>query len=74
VTVQARLAKNVASAFGREDYVPVRLRDEGGEVMAEPVYGKSNLIHTLVRADGLITIPLNVGGLSAGQMVAVRRF
>ena len=74
VTVQARLAKNVASAFGREDYVPVRLRDEGGEAMAEPVYGKSNLIYTLVRADGLITIPLNVGGLSAGQMVEVRRF
>jgi molybdopterin molybdotransferase len=74
VTVQARLAKNIASAFGREDYVPVRLREEGSEVVADPVYGKSNLIYTLVRADGLMTIPLNVGGLSAGQTVTVRRF
>jgi molybdopterin molybdotransferase len=73
-TVQARLAKNVASAFGREDYVPVRLLEEGGEVLAEPVYGKSNLIYTLIKAHGLITIPLNVGGLSAGQTVEVRRF
>ncbi|MGH7433443.1 MAG: gephyrin-like molybdotransferase Glp, partial [Candidatus Methylomirabilales bacterium] len=69
-----RLTKNVASAFGREDYVPVRLLEQGDEVLAEPVYGKSNLIYTLVRAHGLITIPLNVGGLSADQTVEVRRF
>ncbi len=73
-TVQARLTKNVASAFGREDYVPVRLLEQGGEVLAEPVYGKSNLIYTLVKAHGLITISLNVGGLSAGETVEVRRF
>jgi len=73
-TVRARLTKNVASAFGREDYVPVRLLEEGGEVLAEPVYGKSNLIYTLIKGHGLITIPLNVGGLSAGQTVEVRRF
>lgn len=73
-TVRARLTKNVASAFGREDYVPVRLLEQGDEVLAEPVYGKSNLIYTLVRAHGLITIPLNVGGLSADQTVEVRRF
>jgi len=73
-TVRARLTKNVASAFGREDYVPVRLLEQGGEVLAEPVYGKSNLIYTLIKAHGLITIPLNVGGLSAGETVEVRRF
>lgn len=72
--VRARLTKNVASAFGREDYVPVRLLEQGGEVLAEPVYGKSNLIYTLIKAHGLIAVPLNVGGLSADQTVEVRRF
>jgi molybdopterin molybdotransferase len=74
LTVRARLAKNVASAFGREDYIPVRLQERGGEFLAEPVFGKSSLIFTLMKAHGLITIPLDVGGLSAGQMVDVRRF
>ncbi|HET7852943.1 MAG TPA: gephyrin-like molybdotransferase Glp [Candidatus Methylomirabilis sp.] len=74
LTVRARLAKNVASIFGREDHIPVRLLERGGEFLAEPVFGKSSLIFTLVKAHGLITIPLDVGGLSAGQMVEVRRF
>lgn len=74
VTVQARLTRNIASTFGREDYVPVRLIDEEEELRAEPVFGKSNLIYTLVKAHGLVTIPLNAGGLSAGEKVEVRRF
>jgi molybdopterin molybdotransferase len=74
VTVQARLTKNIASTFGREDYVPVRLLEEEGELLAEPVFGKSNLIYILVKAHGLVVIPLDVGGLSAGQVVEVRRF
>lgn len=74
VTVQARLTRNIASAFGREDYVPVRLVAEEDELLAEPIFGKSNLIYILVKAHGLIVIPLDVGGLSAGQTVDVRRF
>ncbi len=74
VTVQARLTKNIASTFGREDYIPVRLVEREGEFLAEPVFGKSSLIFTLMKAHGLITIPLDVGGLSAGQMVEIRRF
>ncbi len=66
--------KNVASAFGREDYIPVRLLEDGGERLAEPIFGKSNLISTVIRAGGLVTIPLDSGGLPAGQIVQVRRF
>ena len=39
-----------------------------------PIFGKSNLIYTLVRADGLIVVPLNMGGLVAGELVEVRLF
>ena len=74
VTVQARLTRNIASAFGREDYVPVRLIAEEDKQLAEPVFGKSNLIYILVKAHGFVVIPLDVGGLSAGQTVEVRRF
>ncbi len=34
--------------------MPVRLVERGGEVWAEPVLGKSNLIYTLVSADGIV--------------------
>ena len=46
----------------------------GGELFAEPIFGKSNLIFTLVRADGLIHIPLNANGASEGEVVEVKLF
>ncbi len=69
-SVTARLARNIASATGREDYIQVRLQDG----KAIPVFGKSNLIFTLVRADGMLKIPLDVGGLAAGAEVEVILF
>ncbi len=73
-TVVARLTHNIASAPGREDYVQVRLKEEAGEILAEPIFGKSNLIFTLIRADGTVKVSLNKGGLSAGEMVEVHIF
>lgn len=42
--------------------------------MAEPVFGKSNLIFTLIRADGLVKVPLDKAGLYAGEEANVRLF
>jgi molybdopterin molybdotransferase len=70
----ARLGKNLASVPGREDYIQVRLEQRGGELWAEPVFGKSNLIYTLVRSDGLVKIDLDRSGLSTGDQVEVRLF
>jgi molybdopterin molybdotransferase len=71
----ARLTINLPSQAGREDWVPVKLISplKGGsrEVQAEPIFGKSNLIFTLARADGLLKIPADANGLAAGEMVDV---
>lgn len=72
--VWARLAQNVPSESGREDYVPARLEETADGLLAYPVFGKSNLIYTLVQADGLIKVPINRGGLLAGDLVEVRLF
>jgi len=64
--LRARVAVNVPSVAGREDHVPVRLVDRDGEMWAEPVFGKSNLIFTLVGAHGLLKVPLNTTGLREG--------
>ncbi len=73
-TVTARLAANVASQTGREDYQPVRLIREGGLWIAEPVHGRSNLIFTLVRSVGMVRIPPESTGLEAGADVEVMLF
>ena len=69
--IQARLSLNIASQAGREDWVPVRLMAGEGGMLAEPVFGKSNLIFTLVRADGMVRIPPDATGLAAGELVEV---
>jgi molybdopterin molybdotransferase len=70
-SVTARLAINLASQAGREDWVPVRLLSSLSGWLAEPVFSKSNLIFSLTRADGLVRIPADANGLAAGEMVEV---
>jgi molybdopterin molybdotransferase len=71
---QAVLSRNISSAPGREDYVPVRISEREGRLCAEPVLGTSNLIYTLIKADGEIRVPLDSNGLHAGESVVVRLF
>jgi len=69
----ARLSTNISSSSGREDWVAVRLfrkeNMESRELLAEPIFSKSNLIFSLVRADALARIPPEVNGMEAGQEV-----
>jgi molybdopterin molybdotransferase len=75
-SVRARLTHNINSQSGRVDYVPAQLRSTGaaGDLEAEPIFGQSNQIFTLVSADGMILVPMDATGLSAGEMVEVRLF
>lgn len=70
-SLTARLSLNLSSQTGREDWVAVRLVQGAGGLTAEPVFGKSNLIFTLARADGLVRIPPAANGLNAGEIVEV---
>mgnify|MGYP005851544245 CR=1 FL=1 len=73
--LKARLGRNIGSAAGRIDYVPVRLEGEPGAALtAEPVFGKSNLIYTLIHADGLVTVPVDSNGLHRDDEVEVTLF
>ena len=73
-TVQARLAQNIASAPGREDYVRVKLHNDTGAQLAQPLPGKSGAIFSLVQADGMVCIPHNEEGREAGEEVEVILF
>ena len=71
IRLTARLSRNVASAQGRVDFVRVRLFHKNGANRAEPILGKSGLISTMVKADGLIEIGMNTEGLDEGTEVEV---
>lgn len=66
-TVKATLRENIPSQRGREEYVRVRV--EHGTAM--PLFGKSGLLNTLVKSDGLICIPAGYEGLEKGSDVEV---
>ena len=72
--VSARLTRDLPSQAGREDHVQVKLVRRDGVLYAEPSFGKSNLIYTMVRADGTVVVPLDRGGLYAGEDVEVGTF
>ncbi len=71
---QAVITTNVASQAGREDWIPVTLRQAEGGLIAEPVFYKSSLIFTLAGADGLAFIHADATGLNAGDKVFVLPF
>ncbi len=73
-TITAILTKNVPSSPGRTDFVRVNLKKEGGIILAEPVFGKSGLITTLVNAHGIVVIPPERLGLEESERVEVILF
>jgi molybdopterin molybdotransferase len=74
ITIPARLSRNVASAQGRTDFIRVRIERRGIERWAEPILGKSALLNTMVRADGIFEVGKNIEGLMEGTVVEVILF
>ena len=71
IRIPARLTRNVASAQGRRDFIRVLLEQEGNELTASPVLGKSGLIRTMVHADGLLEIGDHVEGIEKGSTAQI---
>ncbi|TKC16864.1 molybdopterin molybdotransferase MoeA [Robertmurraya kyonggiensis] len=67
----AKVTKNIPSAPGRTDYIRVRLFEENHEWYAEPILGKSGLISTLVKSEGMIEISYESEGVHKGEQVPV---
>ncbi len=72
--INAELIRNIESVSGRDDYIRVRLEKRDGQIYADPIFGKSGLISTLVESHGLLKIDRNTEGLYKGQAVKVMLF
>ena len=74
-TTRAILGVNIPSVHGRLDFVRVKLNEgENGRLVAIPVYGKSAMVSTMTRADGLVAVPTHSEGLDRGKEVEVLLF
>jgi molybdopterin molybdotransferase len=67
VTVMAKLAMNVPSTKGREDYIRVSVKDG----IATPLFGKSGLLNTLAKSNGVIRVPAESEGIETGREVEI---
>jgi len=73
-TIHAFLSRNVPSREGRTDYVRVRLESAGDRIVAVPLFGKSGMISSMVRAHGFVRIDADCEGLYRGDQVTVHLF
>ncbi|MGA1864035.1 MAG: gephyrin-like molybdotransferase Glp [bacterium] len=75
--IRARLTRNISSPTGKEDFVRVFLsldQEQNGIILASPLFGKSGLISTLVRAHGILRIPADSEGAYEGEEVEILPF
>ena len=67
----ATLTRNAASPMGEDELLRVRLGRVGDRIVATPVQRGAGVIMSLVRADGLVTIPRFSEGVASGEEVSV---
>jgi putative molybdopterin biosynthesis protein len=67
----ATLSRKVSSPMGEDEFLRVRLGRVGQKLVATPIQRGAGVIMSLVRADGLVTIPRLTEGFDVGQEVTV---
>jgi molybdopterin molybdotransferase len=70
--MRAVLATSVHSTIGLEEYVRVRIEKTAEDTyIASPIFGKSGMLSTMVKAVGVVVIPMNVEGFSKDEVVDI---
>jgi putative molybdopterin biosynthesis protein len=70
-TMQAVITRKTLSPMGEDEFLRVTLGQVGERVIATPLTGGAGVISSLVKADGIVTIPRFVEGHHAGDTVTV---
>lgn len=69
--VEALMSRPVHSAMGVDEFVRITLGRVGESLMATPAGKGAGAVMSLVRADGLLTIPAGSEGVGAGESVTI---
>lgn len=68
---RASMSRKVHSSIGEDEFLRVRLGRVGGSTVATPIQRGAGVVMSLVRADGIVTIPRFSEGVDAGEAVDV---
>ena len=69
--VEAVLTRKVLSPMGEDEFLRVALGRVGERIVATPLASGAGVLMSLVKADGIVTIPRFSEGCHAGERVAV---
>lgn len=69
--VTARMSRPMHSAMGVDEFVRITLGQVGKELMATPAGKGAGAVMSLVRADGILTLPAGSEGVGAGEEVQI---
>ncbi len=69
--IDATLTRKVLSPMGDDDYLRVTVGKVGDRMVATPLGGGAGVLMSLVKADGIVTIPRFSEGHDAGETVQV---
>ncbi|MFO0753666.1 MAG: molybdopterin biosynthesis protein [Thermodesulfovibrionales bacterium] len=69
--ITARLARQIASPLGIDEFIRVKVGEVNNTLIAAPVGRGAGLMMSLVRADGIVRIPAGSEGMRAGSEVEV---
>ena len=72
--LKAKLSRNIVSDKGRDEYIRVYVEKDNEDLIAYPILGKSSLITTLVKANGLLKCPIGHEVLSKGERYTIELF
>lgn len=70
-TIEAILTRKTVSPMGEDEFLRVTVGQVGEKIVATPLAGGAGVISSLVKADGIVTIPRFVEGHHAGETVQV---
>ncbi|MCE7989259.1 MAG: molybdopterin biosynthesis protein [Caldilinea sp. CFX5] len=70
-TIQAQVTRKVLSPMGEDEFLRVTVGKVGDKVVTTPLAGGAGVISSLVKADGILTIPRFSEGHHAGEQVTV---
>ncbi len=73
-TAKVTVGRKMPSKLGLEEHVRVIIGDIGGRLVATPLGGGAGVLSSVVRADGIIRIPQETGGISEGEQVDAELF
>ncbi|MGE5576805.1 MAG: molybdopterin biosynthesis protein [Syntrophothermus sp.] len=72
--VNAHLTKRIVSQPGIEEFVRVRLGKVGDRLLASPLSKGAGIVMSMVRADGLIRVPMASQGIPSGGLAEVELY